>query len=385
MLRRTQPIAAKAEEASGSDFRAANEGLTAFSSLRRRPQPSPVDLMREALDEPEAEPVPEQPRRRASDFVAAPALPLEDEPVAFVVKPSAGRAGRRAMDDLREQALRHVIASAQTGAAPPKRPKLGRGPFTPSRIILLAVALMAGGVAAFLAAQLAEPAPAPVAAPEVIAAPTTQVLVAKDAIGIGQRVTAAAIEWSDWPESAVRSEFLTSSASPEALADMEGAVARAEILPGEPILEQKLARPDGSYLAGVLNSGMRGVSVPVSAAAASGGFIAPNDRVDVISTRTLETRKVSDTILRNVRVLAINGRLGQEDGGAAEGAEEADAFSGETLATLELDPAQTELVINAMAVGELTLVLRSITDIVDTAPPELSANQAIRASSPFWK
>ena len=86
-----------------------------------------------------------------------------------------------------------------------------------------------------------------------------------------------------------------------------------------------------------------------------------------------------------MRVLAINGRLGQEDGRAAEGAEEADALSGETLATLELDPAQTELVINAMAVGALTLVLRSITDIVDTATPELSANQAIRASSPFWK
>ena len=103
MLRRTQPIAAKVEEASGSDFRAANEGLSSFASLRRRQSASPVDLMRDALDEPEDEPVREHPMRRASDFVAAPALPLEDPAAAFVVKPSAGRAGRRAMDDLREQ------------------------------------------------------------------------------------------------------------------------------------------------------------------------------------------------------------------------------------------------------------------------------------------
>lgn len=384
VLRRTQPIAAKVEEASGSDFRAANEGRSAFASLRRS-QPSPVDLMREALDEPETEPVPEHPMRRASDFVAAPALPLEEEPVAFVVKPSSGRAGRRAMDDLREQALRNIIASAQVGAAPPKRSQLGRGPFTPSRIILLSVALIAGGVAAFLAAQLAEPA-APAAAPEVVVAATTQVLVAKDTIGIGQRVTATAVEWIDWPDSAVQAEFVTSTAAPDAIAEMEGSVARSEILPGEPILEQKLARPDGSYLAGVLDSGMRGVSLPVTAASASGGFIAPNDRVDVISTRTLEMRKVSDTILRNVRVLAINGQLGQADGDAAEDVEQRDAFSGETLATLELDPAQSELVINAMAVGELTLVLRSITDVADGLTSEQrAANQAIRASSPFWQ
>jgi pilus assembly protein CpaB len=219
----------------------------------------------------------------------------------------------------------------------------------------------------------------------VAAPPTKQVLVAKEAIGVGQRVTATAIEWAEWPESAVRAEFVTSVAAPQAITDMEGSVARSEILPGEPILEQKLARPDGSYLAGVLNSGMRGVSVPVTAAAASGGFIAPNDRVDVISTRTLEARKVSDTILYNVRVLAINGQLGKEDAAAAEDVESANAFSGETLATLELDPSQSELVINAMAVGELTLVLRSITDIADGMTSEQrAANQAIRASSPFW-
>jgi pilus assembly protein CpaB len=143
-------------------------------------------------------------------------------------------------------------------------------------------------------------------------------------------------------------------------------------------------QPDGSYLAGVLEGGMRGVSVPITAAAASGGFIAPNDRVDVVATRNLEARKVTETILRNVRVLAINGKLGREDGEAVEAASE-ETFSGETLVTLELNAAQSELAINAVATGELTLVLRSIADLADGQSAEQrTANQLIRTTSPFW-
>jgi pilus assembly protein CpaB len=363
---------------------------------RPRPQlsPSPVDLdlMREALREPEDD-VPEddfaaQPAAAPSrPFTAAPALPLADDPTpTFVVKPSEGRAARRGMDDLREQALRNVIAGAsdpRTGSkASPNIRRGGSGILTPSRIILLSVALITGGVAAFLAAQLSTPEPAPV--PEVIAAPTVQVLVAKDTIGIGQRVTASAVEWTEWPEASARSEFVTSATTPDAITEMEGAVARAEIAAGEPILTEKLVQPDGSYLAGVLDGGMRGVSVPITAAAASGGFIAPNDRVDVVATRNLEARKVTETILRNVRVLAINGQLGREDGEAAEGASE-ETFSGDTLVTLELNAAQSELAINAVATGELTLVLRSIADLADGQSAEQrTANQLIRATSPFW-
>ena len=394
MLRRTQPTAARADEGVGS-LRAANERILAMGAAPRpRPQlsPSPVDLdlMREALREPEddlpedefaAEPAPARP------FTAAPALPLADDPApTFVVKPSEGRAARRGMDDLREQALRNVIAGAadpRASARPsPNIRRGGSGILTPSRIILLSVALITGGVAAFLAAQLSTPEPPPV--PEVITAPTVQVLVARDTIGIGQRVTASAVEWTEWPEASARSEFVTSATTPDAITEMEGAVARAEITAGEPILTEKLVQPDGSYLAGVLDGGMRGVSVPITAAAASGGFIAPNDRVDVVATRNLEARKVTETILRNVRVLAINGNLGREDGEAAEAASE-ETFSGETLVTLELNAAQSELAINAVATGELTLVLRSIADLTDgQAIEQRTANQLIRTTSPFW-
>jgi pilus assembly protein CpaB len=200
-------------------------------------------------------------------------------------------------------------------------------------------------------------------------------------------VTASSLQWVDWPETAVQPQFVTSIATPEAITEMEGTVARSEILPGEPILAEKLARPDGSYLAGVLEAGMRGVSVPVTAASASGGFIAPNDRVDVVSTRNTEMRRVTNTILHNVRVLAIDGQIGKPRSGTeAEAAEAPDVFSNDTLATLELDAAQAELIINARADGELTLVLRSISDLTeDQSPEERAANEAIRATSPFWK
>lgn len=391
LLRRTQPITAQADEGVGS-LRAANERILAMGSLRR-PQASPVELMREALHEPEddlpqpdlmPEPEPAPPPR--APFAAAPALPLAEEPAAtFVVKPSQGRAGRRAMDDLREQALRNVIANAAGANQPSKTAPNIRRPgnplLSPSRIILLSVALITGGVAAFLAAQLS--APEPVVAPEPVAAPTVEVLVAKNAIGIGQRVTADIVEWTAWPEASVRSEFVTSTASPEAIAEMEGSVARGAIAAGEPILEAKLVEPNGSYLAGVLDQGMRGVSVPINAASASGGFVAPNDRVDVMVTRTFEARRVTETILRNVRVLALNGQLGAE---SAEGQELAEGtFSGDTLATLELNASQSELLVNAAATGQITIVLRSIADVTEALPVEQrTANQLIRATSPFW-
>ena len=391
LLRRTQPTTAQVDEGVGS-LRAANERILAIGGSLRRPQPSPVELMREALHEPEDDlpqpdltPEPEPAPTPRAPFAAAPALPLAEDPAAtFVVKPSQGRAGRRAMDDLREQALRNVIANAsgpQPGRANQNIRRPGNPLLSPSRIILLSVALITGGVAAFLAAQLSTPEA--VVAPEPVVTPTIEVLVAKDAIGVGQRVTADIVEWTSWPEASVRPEFVTSAGSPEAIAQMEGSVARGAIAAGEPILEAKLVEPNGSYLAGVLEQGMRGVSVPINAASASGGFIAPNDRVDVMVTRTFEARRTTETILRNVRVLALNGQLGPESGDGQQLAE--GTFTGDTLATLELNTAQSELLVNAAATGEIAIVLRSIADVTETPPVEQrTANQLIRATSPFW-
>lgn len=275
--------------------------------------------------------------------------------------------------------------------------------FKPFNIALLAVALIAGGGAAWLALQGPPAAPTSVATvtapaapaePVVVKEPMVQVLIAKTAIGIGQRLNATSIEWTDWPEAALRTEFVTATAVPDALTEMDGAVARYDFLPGEPIREDKLARSAEGLLSAVLDPGTRAVAVSVSAESASGGFILPNDHVDVVLTATVGTGQVSDTILRNVRVLAINSRLGGEaakekpvkDGDKAKEDTGPTTFAS-AIATLALDPRQSEVIISATVSGRLSLVLRPIADVAEVGdtPAERAANQAIRISSPFWQ
>lgn len=246
-----------------------------------------------------------------------------------------------------------------------------------SRIILLVVALVAGGLAAFLATRGSAPQVVVEGPTKVIEEKKTKILVAKGPIGVGQRLTKDTIEWQDWPELAIRAEYVSETELPDALTEMNGAVARFEIFPGEPIAEQKLVRSDQGYLSAVLTKGMRGVSVPVKADAAAGGFVVPNDRVDVVLTRS----GVTQTILANVKVLAIGTRLGQVDPSPkdddAKGVK-AGVFTGGTIATLELTPAQGELIINAAKVGTLSVVLRSIADFAQ--PPGVAQqNEASRA------
>jgi len=242
-------------------------------------------------------------------------------------------------------------------------------PMRMSRILLLLVALVAGGLAAFLATRGGNTvAPGP-SSPEVIEEARVQVLVATAAIGVGQRLSGTNMSWQDWPAGAVLSDYIDSKASPEAMTDMQGTVARFEIFTGDPIRQQKLIRTDQGYLSAVLEKGMRGVSIQVAADSASGGFIVPNDHVDVILTRSTDQGQQSETLLSNVRVLAINTRLGElgETGAAADPANpRAEVFADTAIATLELDPGQAEAVASAKELGKLSLSLRSIVDFASS-------------------
>jgi pilus assembly protein CpaB len=255
----------------------------------------------------------------------------------------------------------------------------------PSRIALVMVAIVAGGIAAYLALQRSQPAPEPATqvVTEVVPEVHTQVLVAKDMIGVGQRLAPASLDWVDWPESSLRPEYITNEAMPDAITHMTGAVARYEFFPGEPIREQKLAQAANGYLSVVLDSGMRAVSVMITPESASGGFILPDDRVDVVMTRATEVGQESSTILKNVRVLAINNQLGGTSSASAQ-AEQVAAFSGNAIATLALDSTQAEIIIGAGMSGKLSLVLRAMTDTADKEVALSAADQAIRISSPFW-
>ena len=253
-----------------------------------------------------------------------------------------------------------------------------------SRILLLVVALVAGGLAAFLATRTPEAPPVQPTDPKVIEEARTQVLVATAPIGVGQRLATSNIQWRDWPEGAVLDDYITKKAMPEALTEMQGSVARFEIFEGDPVRQQKLIKSSQGYLSAVLSQGMRGVSISVNAESASGGFVVPNDHVDVVLTRKSESGPArAETILSNVRVLAIDKRLGEigASGGKTNPDDpSAEVFSNSAIATLELDPGQAETVINATQLGQLSLALRSIVDFDRTADDNAanSRNAAIR-------
>ena len=252
-----------------------------------------------------------------------------------------------------------------------------------SRIVLLVVAILAGGLAAYLATRGDAPPPQVVTETQVVEEKKTQVLVATAPIGIGQRLSAETVQWMDWPEGAVREQYISIEVSPDALEEVSGAVARFEIFPGDPIIEAKLVRSDQGYMSAVLDKGKRGVSIAVSADSASGGFIVPNDHVDVILTRAGSTGQVSETILHNAKVLAIGTRLGETGTTGAPSDPEnprAEVFQSQTIATLELDPVQAETVINAARIGSLSLALRSIADFNEdpASATRRTASQTVR-------
>lgn len=242
----------------------------------------------------------------------------------------------------------------------------------PARIILVVVALVAGGLAALLVTRMGRAPTTTEVVTQVVEEAKTQILVAKAGIGIGERLTANTVEWQDWPAGALRPEYVTIAALPDAPAKLTGAVARFEFFPGEPIREQKLVNADQGYLSAVLAQGMRGVSVGVSAVSSAGGFVVPNDHVDVILTTSTSAGQQSEVVLSNVRVLAIGKRLGEM--GASGGNTKGDTnsptpitFDNSTIATLELNPVQAEALINASMRGQLTLTLRSVVDFARSA------------------
>ena len=190
-----------------------------------------------------------------------------------------------------------------------------------ARIIVLLVALAAGGIAALLAGRSDRPAPvvqAPVATLE-----TVDVLIAGSDIALGQTISGNELRWQNWPAASAGSNFIRRSDRPDAVNQLAGSITRSAFFAGEPIREARLIKAKGSgYMAAILPSGMRAVSTDVTPETGAAGFILPNDRVDVIlARRDREAEKAtgvevhsSETVLSNVRVLAIDQTV-EEKGG----------------------------------------------------------------------
>jgi pilus assembly protein CpaB len=245
-----------------------------------------------------------------------------------------------------------------------------------ARIVVLVIALAAGGLAAYLVSG-ADNKPAP-AAP-VAQLPTVDVLVAKSDIGLGQTVKPEDLQWQTWPQATASSSFIRRDQRANATTEIAGSIARAPFVAGEPIREVKLVKADGSgFMAAILPTGMRAVSTEISAESGAGGFILPNDRVDVLLTvrakNPLHPEQpevvVSKVILLNIRVLAIDQAPKEKDGQTA--------VLGRT-ATLELKPEQAAQLAASRQAGTLSLALRSIADANATEldPNELTDRQNV--------
>jgi pilus assembly protein CpaB len=227
-----------------------------------------------------------------------------------------------------------------------------------ARIVVLTIAVGAGGVAAYLASGSD---PKPVAEP-VVQLQTVDVLVAKNDIGLGQSVTADDVQWQTWPAATASNNFMRRNERPEATKDVIGSIARSPFIAGEPIREPKLVKPNGSgFMAAILPTGMRAVSTEISPETGAGGFILPNDRVDVILSKREKNPDKSgpdlvnaEIILSNIRVLAIDQAPKEKDG--------QNSVVGKT-ATLELKSDQAEILARARQSGTLSLALRSIADV----------------------
>lgn len=228
-----------------------------------------------------------------------------------------------------------------------------------ARLVVLGIAIAAGGLAALLAGRMQRPAQAPAPAP-VAKLETADVLVANADIPIGTAVKSGDMRWQMWPAASAGPAFIRKTDRPDAIEQLSGSISRGSFSTGEPIVESRLIKANSAgYLSAVLPSGMRAVATDISAETSVGGFVIPGDHVDVILTKREQENDKSresystETILSNVRVLAIDQSVEDKNGQKA--------MIGKTV-TLELSPGQAETLVLGSKLGTLTLALRSIVD-----------------------
>ncbi|MBV9964536.1 MAG: Flp pilus assembly protein CpaB [Alphaproteobacteria bacterium] len=241
-------------------------------------------------------------------------------------------------------------------------------------VLLLFIAIgLAGGTAvlarAWLAAQRAQEIAE--AAPLALPTPAKSVLVARNDIKRGQILKPEDMMWQPWPEGGVDKNYVVlGSKTPESFA---GWVARNPVSAGEPITESKIISPSNrGFLAAVLRPGMRAISVPVTITSGISGFIFPGDQVDLMITFQVPNsggssgyeHKAAETVLHNVRVIAIDQRLESKAGEAVVA----------HTATLEVTPKQTEVIALASEIGKMSLSLRSL--VATSGEAAADGNQA---------
>ncbi len=251
-----------------------------------------------------------------------------------------------------------------------------------ARLLVLGVALAAGLGAALLVSNSKPPEPVK----EVVQAPVIQmddVLIAGKELGFGSVLQDDDLHWQSWPKDNIPQNFVRKSTAPNAIAELKGAITRSTFSPGEPIQQDRLVKAGTTgFMSAMLAPGERALAIPIepNGTLTAGGFILPNDRVDIIRTYRDDAAArdgvgdvfLSETIAHNVRVLAIGQNIQERNNEkVVVGAN----------ATLELTPQQAEVVALAQRVAgsTLSLALRGLADkqIVDDAPSKRRADMTI--------
>lgn len=229
------------------------------------------------------------------------------------------------------------------------------------QLVVFGIAALAAGGAGYTATQLTSSDPLPIE--QVSAQPQIslgEVLVATQDIPVGSEV-GSFVRWQEWPTAAITQGYITRDAEPDALDSIGRSIARLGMMEGEPVRRIKLLGEGQSLMSAILPSGKKAIATQISADTSAGGFILPNDTVDVIMTRRQPSANggaevfETETILTNIRVLAIDQTIQENEDGQQ-------VKVGET-ATLELTAQQAEIITVAQQMADrLTLALRSVAD-----------------------
>jgi len=222
-------------------------------------------------------------------------------------------------------------------------------------VVAVITAVMAKNMFAGAGAQQAAAAPAVPLGPKV--------MVAKQALPAGTIIDPAALTWQPWPKELLQSAYYTEGQPDADMKTLLGTVVRYPITAGQPVTRGALVGPkDRGFLAAALGPGMRAITVPVNTSTGVAGFVFPGDHVDMVLTQAVQgggdgpSLKVSETIVRNVRVLATDQRTDSKN---EDGKTEVKTFSN---VTMEVTPRIAEKLAVAQSMGTLSLALRSIAD-----------------------
>ncbi len=188
---------------------------------------------------------------------------------------------------------------------------------------------------------------------------SSQILVAAADVPAGQFIQMQHVKWQAWAPEHITQAFIKNSPA-EKSDSYIGAVVRQGIRAGEPVLKGQLVKPmERGFLSAVLDAGKRAVAVPITNVTGIAGFVFPGDRIDLILTHSIHSpdddkvnqRRASVTIVKDVRVLALDQDANDQGEGKAKVAK---------VATLEVSPKQAEVLTLALQLGTISLSLRSI-------------------------